>query len=147
MGDARVGIAQSDLDGIIASPVDTFARETSAAQLQRHIVETGASRIYVGLPRNMDGSEGAAASKARAFIDELCALEPLEGEGEYEVFLIDERLTTVSAHRALSASGRRMKNHRSVVDQVAAVMILQSALDQEKARGTTAGEQWFPEDE
>lgn len=144
VGDARVGIARSDLDGLIATPVRTLPRQEAARELQSLMFEERAERIYVGLPRSLAGHEGAAAEKARAFVEELVALEPLEGEGEYEVFFVDERLTTVDAHRALSASGRKTRTHRSVVDQVAAVMILQTALETERSRGTAAGEPWTP---
>ena len=93
----------------------------------------------MGLPRSLNGAEGAAAQKARAFAAELVAL--LSGqEPEIEVRLIDERLTTVSAHKALHSSGRKGRKHRQVVDQVAAVMILQQALDTERSTGARSGE-------
>jgi putative Holliday junction resolvase len=93
----------------------------------------------VGLPRSLSGAEGVAAEKARAFAEELVTL--LEASApETEVRLIDERLTTVSAHKALHSSGRRGRRHRQVVDQVAAVMILQQALDLERSSGRRGGE-------
>lgn len=144
VGDARVGIASSDPDGLIATPVETAARDGAPRRVQHHLAQTGAERLYVGLPRSLRGQEGRAAAKARDFVDELVALEPLPGEPEYEVFFVDERFTTVSAHSALSRSGRKTKEHKSVVDQVAAVMILQSALDLERRRGVPAGEPWEP---
>ena len=81
--------------------------------------------IVVGLPRNMDGTDGPAAAKARAFADAVRA------KTGCEVRLLDERLTTVAAQKALQASGRNVKNSRQLVDQVAAQMILQTYLDGE----------------
>lgn len=144
VGDARVGIALSDPDGLLATPLETAPRDTALERVHEVLVEHGVLRLYVGLPRSLRGEEGIAARKARDFIAELAEREPREGEPEYEVFFIDERFTTVSAHEALSASGRKMKNHRSVVDQVAAVMILQSALDFERSTGRAAGDAWLP---
>lgn len=145
VGDARVGVARSDADGVLATPVDTFARESAAAALQAVLVDTGAERVYVGLPKSMNGSEGPAAAKARAFVEELVSLPEAPGEPLYDVFFVDERFTTVSAHKALSASGRKTATHRSVVDQVAAVFILQTALDHERTRGGAVGEPWNPQ--
>ncbi len=81
--------------------------------------------IIVGLPRNMDGTDGPAAGKARAFADALRA------KIACEVRLLDERLTTVAAQKALQASGRNVKDSRQIIDQVAAQMILQTYLDSE----------------
>src|SRR5699024_11023292 len=80
-----------------------------------------------------------AADKSRRFAGELVELLSREGS-DAEVYLLDERLTTVSAHRALHSSGRKGRTHRQVVDQVAAVMILQQALDIERSTGARAGE-------
>jgi putative Holliday junction resolvase len=139
VGDVRVGLARSDLDGMIATPVETLERATAVERVVQEARETSAHAIMVGLPRSLSGSEGAAATKARDFATELVtrlAAEP----GEVEVRLVDERLTTVSAHKALHTSGRKGRKHRQVVDQVAAVMILQQALDTERATGRRAGE-------
>lgn len=144
VGDARVGIAASDPDGLLATPCETANREGAARRVQSIVTERGAERLYVGLPRSLRGEEGAAAKKARAFVEELVALPEVENEPEYDVYFVDERFTTVSAHSALSTSGRKTKDHKSVVDQVAAVMILQSALDFERSRGSAAGEPWLP---
>lgn len=144
VGDARVGIALSDPDGVLATPLETAARASAPQRVQQILTEHAVERLYVGLPRSLRGEEGVAARKAREFVVELAELEPLAHEPEYEVYFIDERLTTVSAHGALRASGRKTKNHRSVVDQVAAVMILQSALDFERTAGRAAGDIWCP---
>lgn len=142
VGEVRVGIAKSDPDGLLATPIATFDRNSAAISLQELIVEFGAVRIYVGLPKSLNGAENSAAQKARDFVDELSKLKPLENEGDYDVYFIDERFTTVSAHQALSNAGVKHKAHREVIDQVAAVMILQAALDQERQRQAAAGTAW-----
>ena len=97
--------------------------------------ERGAQTVYVGLPRHLSGAEGASAAAARAYASTLAqAVAPVP------VRLVDERMSTVSAHRALLASGRPGRQHRSVVDQAAAVVILQDALDAERATGRRPGE-------
>lgn len=139
VGDVRVGLARSDLDGLIATPVETLERDSATRRVLETALELDARVIMVGLPRSLSGAEGVAAEKARAFAEELVTL--LEASApETEVRLIDERLTTVSAHKALHSSGRRGRRHRQVVDQVAAVMILQQALDLERSSGRRGGE-------
>lgn len=140
VGDVRVGLARSDLDGMIATPVETLERDTAVARVAAEAREAEARVIMVGLPRSLSGSEGPAAQKARDFATELVELL-VEDTPSIEVRLIDERLTTVSAHKALHSSGRKGRKHRQVVDQVAAVMILQQALDAERSTGVRAGEQ------
>lgn len=144
VGDVRVGLARSDLDGLIATPIETLERDTAVRRVAEEARELEARAIMIGLPRSLDGTEGAAAQKARDFAAELLALlhagAPAPGEIRAEVRMIDERLTTVTAHQALHRSGRKGRKHRQVVDQVAAVMILQQALDTERATGARAGE-------
>lgn len=140
VGAVRVGVAASDPDGLIATPVDTLARDTSArradlAALVTEVTDRQAAVVYVGLPMHLSGKEGAASDAARAYAGELSALV-----SPVEVRLVDERMSTVSAHQALHAAGRAGRKHRQVVDQVAAVVILQSALDLERSRETRAGE-------
>lgn len=139
VGDVRVGLARSDLDGMIATPVETVPREQAVTRVVAEATESGAHVIMVGLPRSLSGGEGPAAQKARDFAEELVTALDTAAESS-EVRLIDERLTTVSAHKALHSSGRKGRRHRQVVDQVAAVMILQQALDTERATGMRAGE-------
>lgn len=139
VGDVRVGLARSDLDGMIATPIETLPREGAVAGVGKQARELDARVIMVGLPRSLSGTEGAAARKARDFAAELVTLLAEDPEPA-QVRLIDERLTTVSAHQALHSSGRKGRRHRQVVDQVAAVMILQQALDAERATGARAGE-------
>ena len=133
LGEARVGIAVSDDLGMLAHPRETIrvAAGGEAAVLKRiaEIVQKEKiGVIVIGLPRNMDGSEGPAAAKARAFAEKLRAATACE------VRLLDERLTTVAAQKALHASGRNVKQSRAVIDQVAAQMILQTYLDGESLR-------------
>lgn len=134
LGAARVGIALSDALGMFAHPRETIrvpaARgvETVLARIVEIAAQEIVGVIVVGLPRNMDGSDGPAATKAREFADRLRAATSCE------VRLLDERLTTVAAQKALHASGRNVKNSRAVIDQVAAQMILQIYLDGETLR-------------
>ncbi len=143
VGDVRVGLARSDLDGMIATPVETLERDTAVRRVAQEALEAEARVIMVGLPRSLNGSEGDAARKARDFAAELAAALT-DGAAGTEVRLIDERLTTVSAHKALHSSGRKGRKHRQVVDQVAAVMILQQALDTERSTGARTGERVDP---
>lgn len=135
-GDARIGVASSDPSGILATPVETVARgEGDLNRLAKLVEELGAVRIYVGLPRSMSGGEGPSAGKVRAFARELSSrVQPVP------VRLCDERLSTVTAEGQLRAQGRKGKKRRAVVDQAAAVVILQGALERERQTRTLAGE-------
>ncbi|MEN0128144.1 MAG: Holliday junction resolvase RuvX [Brevundimonas sp.] len=146
VGSVRVGLAVSDPDGLIATPVATLARDTrkpaagqlskDVAQIVREVHERGAQCVYVGLPRHLSGAEGASSEAARAYAVWLAqAIAPVT------VRMVDERMSTVTAHQALQASGRSGRRHRQVVDQAAAVVILQYALDAERATGRRPGEQ------
>jgi len=135
VGSVRVGLATSDPDGLIATPVETLPRPASLARIVREVGERRAVAVYVGLPIHLSGAEGAAAGAARIYAGALArAVVPVA------VWLVDERMSTVSAHRALHESGRSERRHRQVVDQAAAVVILQSALEAERATGLRAGE-------
>lgn len=138
VGAARVGVAASDPDGILATPVETVQRSESdpAPALDRVtaiVQEREPLRIYIGLPRTLKGKEGPAATAARDFATALAQ------RVNVAIYLVDERLTTVVAHQALHSSGRKMKSHRSVIDQQAAVEILQHSLDVEKSTGRVPG--------
>lgn len=138
VGSVRVGVARSDRDGILATPVATLNATDRAQQLvdlRRIVDEYEPIEIIIGLPRHLSGGEGAAAAVVREYAGAVVNACP-----DVPVRLVDERLTTVSAHQALHSSGRPGRRHRAVVDQVAAVMILQSALDQERSTGEPAGE-------
>ncbi len=140
-GDARIGVASSDPYGILATPVETVARgEGDLDRIAALVTELGASRVYVGLPRSMSGGEGPSAGKVRLFARELSnRVQPVP------VRLCDERLSTVTAEGQLRAQGRKGKKRRAVVDQAAAVVILQGALERERQTGRLAGEVVPPE--
>jgi putative Holliday junction resolvase len=135
-GDARIGVASSDPHGILATPVETVPRgDGDLDRIAEVAEELGAELVYVGLPRSLSGSEGPAAGKVRAFARELAmrvAPRPLR--------LVDERLSTVTAESVLRERGKKGRKRRAVVDQAAAVVILQGAIDTERTTGTPAGE-------
>jgi putative Holliday junction resolvase len=136
VGDVRVGVAASDPHGLVATPVETVkAGRGDVRRIAELVAEREAVEVVVGLPRSLSGREGPAAAKARAFATRLAAAITPIG-----VRLVDERLTTVTATRDLRASGVRGKKARTVVDQAAAVVILQNALETERATGNPAGQ-------
>ena len=124
-GEARVGVALSDDLGMLAHPLETIdaSRHDPCERIAELAAQRQARAIIVGVPRNMDGSFGPAAEKARALI------ERLRQQVACQVIPWDERLTTVSAQRALRNAGRKAKDQRSVIDQVAAQILLQSWID------------------
>lgn len=139
VGSVRVGLAVSDPEGILATPIETLDRdlalvadqqEIAAAVLRRDVIE-----VVVGLPRSLSGREGPAAAAVRSYATTLAALI-----SPTPVRLFDERMTTIDAHRQLHDSGLSGRAHRVVVDQAAAVLILQAALNAEKSSGVPPGE-------
>jgi putative Holliday junction resolvase len=135
-GDARVGVARSDPSGFLATPVETLRRgKGDLARIARLVVEDEVVEVVVGLPRSLSGGEGPAATKVRQFAARLA-----ERVAPVPVRLVDERLTTVSAEAMLRDRGRKGRQRRGVVDQAAAVLILQHALDTERATGAPPGE-------
>jgi putative Holliday junction resolvase len=143
VGQVRVGLAGCDRDGLLATPIRTLKRDARKNSdiriLVREAVERGVVEIFVGLPRNLSGREGASAEMARTYAG-LVVEELLRQSLVVPVRLVDERLSTVSAHRSLHAAGLSSRNHRKVVDQVAAVEILQHAIDMQRSRGRDVGE-------
>lgn len=134
VGRARVGVARCDPDGLLATPVETVPRaETSVSRILELAAEYDAVELLVGLPLNMRGEDTASTADAREFAAALAAA------GAVAVRLVDERLSTVSAHAVLRESGRSQRTSRSIVDQVAAVVLLQQALDVEKSTGRPPG--------
>ncbi|MCU1421600.1 MAG: Holliday junction resolvase RuvX [Microbacteriaceae bacterium] len=134
VGKARIGVARSDLHGMLATPVETVPRgDGDVARILAHAADEGATEIVVGLPLAMSGGETPSTADAREFATRIAASTSLP------VRMVDERLSTVSAQRALHATGRNTKKSRPVIDQVAAVIILQHALDFERAGGTPPG--------
>lgn len=136
VGSVRVGVAASDPAGILAAPVETVRRgKGDLARIAELVAERDAVEVLVGLPRSMSGAEGPAAALARAF-----AAAVADGLAPVPVRLVDERLSTVSATRDLRSAGVRGRSQRGVVDQAAAVVFLQAALDQERSTGRAPGE-------
>ena len=139
-GDARIGVARSDPTGFLATPVETVRRgKGDLARIGRILAEEQAEaevvEVVVGLPRSLSGREGPAAVKVREFAAGLARrVAPVP------VRLVDERMTTVSAEAMLRDRGRSGGKRRAVVDQAAAVLILQHALDTERTTGTAPGE-------
>lgn len=134
-GDARIGVARSDPSGVLATPVETVPRgRGDLRRLKRIVVDEEAVEVVVGLPRSLSGGEGPAAGKVREFAQRLA-----EKVAPVPVRLTDERLSTVTAETMLRDQ-RKGAKRRAVVDQVAAVVILQQALDSERATGRPPGE-------
>lgn len=133
-GDVRIGVAISDPMGWTAQMLETvhwrFDLTKPLARLAELVAQHQVDSILVGLPRNMDGSEGFRVEKTMAFIHQLEAHIP-----GVPVKTWDERLTTVMAQRALQEMGVKAKNQKGKIDQVAAAMILQSYLDSGVAKG------------
>lgn len=134
VGKTRVGVAVCDRDGLLATPVVTLARGGgTVAQLRTLLEEYTVVEAVVGLPLSMRGDDTPSTADARSLAGELAAATTVP------VRLVDERLSTVSAQRALHQSGRSVKSSRAVIDQVAAVIILQNALDFERSAGRPPG--------
>lgn len=136
VGDARIGIARCDPSGLIATPEETVARgRGDLDRIASIVAETAAMEVVVGLPRSLAGGEGPAAARVRAFAQQIArAVAPVP------VRLCDERLSTVTAEAVLRGQGKKGQKRRAVVDQAAAVVILQNALDSERSAGAAPGE-------
>ena len=134
-GDARIGVARCDPSGVLATPVETIRRgKGDLRRLRQLVAAEEAVEVVVGLPRSLSGGEGPAAAKTREFARRLA-----ERIAPGPVRMVDERLTTVTAEAMLRGQ-RKGQQRRAVVDQVAAVVILQHALDTERATGDAPGE-------
>jgi putative Holliday junction resolvase len=136
VGSVRIGVARSDPGGILASPL-TVVRTGSGEldELARLAVSADAIEVIVGLPTSLSGREGTAAATARRFAADLAArLAPIP------VRLVDERFTTTEAHDALRRGGKDSRARRQVVDAAAAAVLLQAALDAERATGRPPGQ-------
>lgn len=138
VGQARIGVACCDPDGLLATPVETVpARDEPAARrrLARLVADYEPIEVVVGLPRSLNGREGPAAARVRAFAQRAARhLAPVP------VRLVDERLSTVVAARGMREAGVSARRGRPRVDQAAAVEILQTALEAERASGRPPGE-------
>ncbi|RLQ86109.1 Holliday junction resolvase RuvX [Mycetocola zhadangensis] len=137
VGKARVGVARSDLHGMLATPIETVQRATDGDADIRRILEIAGDldpiEFVVGLPLALSGSHTASTSDAVTFAEKLATASAIP------VRLVDERLSTVSAHSALRSSGKKASRSRNIVDQVAAVIILQHALDAERGSSHPPG--------
>ncbi|WP_028925642.1 Holliday junction resolvase RuvX [Pseudonocardia acaciae] len=133
VGSVRVGVAVSDPGGLLATPLVTLRRDerdgTDLRRLAELVAEYEVVEVVVGLPRTLAGREGPAAEAARRYADALTPLLPVP------VRMVDERLSTVVATRALRGSGVAGRKQRAVVDQAAAVAILQGWLDTRRSAG------------
>ncbi|PID97959.1 MAG: Holliday junction resolvase RuvX [Actinobacteria bacterium] len=137
VGTVRVGVARTDPQGILSIPVDTLRRANDGREIQRIVdlaEEFQAIEIVVGLPRHLKGGEGVSAKEARRYARKIASRLPYT-----RVCLVDERLTSQQAHERLRACGRSEKDHRSVIDQVAAQIILEQALEIERCSGKLPG--------
>lgn len=138
-GRARIGVAACDPAGVLAYPVETISPAGDQARVLRRltaiVTEYEPVVVYLGLPRHLKGAEGASAAMARGQGRWLAERFP-----GLEVRLVDERMTTVTASRQLHEAGRNARSQRGVIDQVAAVAILDHALDAERHTGARAGE-------
>ena len=124
LGDSRIGLALSDDLGLMAHPLETVpAKENPLARIVEIVRQHNIQTIVLGMPRNMDGTYGAAAEKIKTFRDALKAAVSCQ------IILWDERLTTVAAQKSLHQAGKNVKKSRAVIDQVAAQLILQGWLD------------------
>lgn len=132
VGSVRVGVAACDAAGLLAVPLTTLRRDADGGADVRAVVELAAERgaveVLVGLPLQLDGREGSAARAVRDWVAQLGAAAP-----GLPVRLVDERLSTVSAHGAMAQAGRDSRARRDVVDQAAAVVILSTFLDAQRA--------------
>ena len=135
-GSVRIGVARSDPSGVLATPLTVVRRgKGDLDALASLAAAEEAMEIVVGLPRSLSGREGPAASAAKQFAADLATrVAPLP------VRLVDERFTTAQAHDALRRSGKDERARRSVVDAAAATVLLQAALDTERATGRPPGE-------
>jgi putative Holliday junction resolvase len=142
-GDARIGVARSDPTGFLATPVETVRRGRGdlariveiLTEIEEEAGEVAVLEVVVGLPRSLKGGEGPAATKVREWAAQLA-----ERVAPRPVRLADERLTTVSAEAMLRDQGRSGAKRREIVDQAAAVLILQHVLDTERTSGVAPGE-------
>lgn len=136
VGAVRIGIASSDPGGLLATPVETVPRgRGDVSRIAQIVADREALEVIVGLPRTLSGDEGQAAAAVRDFTHELA-----RRVAPCPVRLVDERMTTARAAKAMRTSGVSAREGRSSVDQAAAMVILQDALDSERSVGAAPGE-------
>jgi putative Holliday junction resolvase len=135
-GRARIGVAMSDELQLLAHPLETIpAGNRSAMRLAEIVRAQNIDHVVAGIPKRMSGEMGSAATEVLDFVEKLRAILPCP------VVTWDERLTTVAAHRALREAGKKTRQTRDYVDQVAAQMILQSYLDRRAHNAQPEGDQ------
>ena len=130
VGDVRIGVAKSDIMGILATPLEVIDRRKVKAvkRIEEILIQENTQSLVIGIPKSLDGTEKRQAEKVREFIEKLN--KSIEG---LEIFEVDERLTTVSADRLLNETNKKgALEKRKVVDKVAAAIILQTFLDRKK---------------
>lgn len=133
-GAARIGVARSA--GALAFPVTAVPRgEGDIAEIARLVEEHAATEVVIGVPVSLRGVEGPSAAIARDFADEVAARLP-----EVAVRLVDERLTTVQAARAMRSAGKNAKAQKASIDAAAATLLLQHVIDTEAATGAAPGD-------
>lgn len=136
-GKARIGVAISDAYAILASGLETIPRAKSPAadidRILQLVIENEVIEIYVGLPISLNGMENASTS------DAIVLARAIAEKTNVPLRFIDERLTTVTAANALKTSGRNAKSGRAIIDQIAAAVILEQALEIERSAGTQPG--------
>ena len=144
VGKARIGVARCDLHGMLATPVETVPRAASGggdiARILELATEIDAIELVVGLPLGMSGHRTPSTEDAENFAESLAAqLKRADGAAAISVRLVDQRLSTVSAQGQLRQAGKKSRQSRGIIDQAAAVVILQHALDMERSRGQAPG--------
>jgi putative Holliday junction resolvase len=135
VGSVRVGVARSDATGTLAVPECTLdGRKDWISELARLVADNQPIEVIVGLPVSLDGKEHAAAQRVRAVVEQIASACP-----DVPLRLVDERLTTTTAHAQFREAGVSTRKGRGLVDQAAAVIMLQNALDAERAGGQPPG--------
>ena len=137
VGTVRVGVSRCDPEGILTVPVETVLRCADWSDIDRicSLIDSfDAREVIVGLPRHLKGSEGVSAKGARKYARRIKAARP-----HVRVALVDERMSSHQAHARLRQSGIAERNHRPIIDQVAAQIILECALDEERMSGRAPG--------
>lgn len=146
VGKVRIGVARTDPHGMLATPVETVSRaragDADLARIAEIVAEYEAFEVIVGLPLNMRGERTLSTEDAADFAAALATRLAAHAT----VRLVDERLSTVSAQGHLHQAGRKTKDSRGVIDQAAAVVILQHALDLERSRDEAPGTLVVPSD-
>ncbi|WP_300356680.1 Holliday junction resolvase RuvX [Fusobacterium sp.] len=130
IGDVRIGVARSDIMGLVATPLEVIDRKKvkSVKRISEILNENNTKSLVVGIPKSLDGTEKRQAEKVREYVEKL--KKNIDG---LEIFEVDERLTTVSADRMLTEGGKKgALEKRKVVDKIAAAIILQTFLDSKK---------------